>query len=599
MERNQSKNGLVNVLALLAGGLALVVLSRYEKSSSAEVGAVFLLVGLLVSLVSWFQMRLEAREEAERLEVEALSRSRNDSALFSESAAETFPARRAREQFERWLVPAFAVLLCALEGFAVWVFYTSLVQDAGSMSAPDPTLALAAFSGIGLVLFLLGKYASRLAQLEDSRLLRPGASAVLMGALIAGASALVAAADWAGYPQYDRYLAYGLVGLLGLVAVETLIALVFEVYRPRVKGKAARLIYESRIVGLLGQSGGLFSTAAHALDYQFGFKVSETWFYKFFEGALAKLVLVWLGILVACSCVVVIEPGEQGLLERFGRPVDGRGVLEPGLNLKFPWPVDAVVRYDTRALQSFNVGYVPDPEKEKERTVLWTRAHYKEEFNLLVASREQQSSGVEGDQTVPVNLITASIPEPELQTVIDNLSARGLGGFVKVDYGVIRGLAYYTGLVFEAFDRKGEFRAIAGGGRYDQLVKQVSEGKADLPALGFGMGDVVLAELLKVRKLVPSFTGTVDAVVLIEDETLRAASLGVVQQLREAGRAADYSLTPAKGDKQFKRALELGATRTVRLERGADGTVVAKIKDLKTREEKSVAPGEVATAIAG
>ena len=82
MERNQSKNGLVNVLALLAGGLALVVLSRYEKSSSAEVGAVFLLVGLLVSLVSWFQMRLEAREEAERLEVEALSRSRNDSHSF-------------------------------------------------------------------------------------------------------------------------------------------------------------------------------------------------------------------------------------------------------------------------------------------------------------------------------------------------------------------------------------------------------------------------------------------------------------------------------------------------------------------------------------
>jgi len=229
------------------------------------------------------------------------------------------------------------------------------------------------------------------------------------------------------------------------------------------------------------------------------------------------------------------------------------------------------------------------------------------EFYQVVDKLERERPEVSAEKLAPLGVkleevqafITASIPEPELQTVIDNLSARGLGGFVKVDYGVIRGLAYYTGIVFEAFDRKGEFRAIAGGGRYDQLVKQVSEGKADLPALGFGMGDVVLAELLKVRKLVPSFTGTVDAVVLIEDETLRAASLGVVQQLREAGRAADYSLTPAKGDKQFKRALELGATRTVRLERGADGTVVAKIKDLKTREEKSVAPGEVATAIAG
>ena len=229
------------------------------------------------------------------------------------------------------------------------------------------------------------------------------------------------------------------------------------------------------------------------------------------------------------------------------------------------------------------------------------------EFYQVVDKLERERPEVSAEKLAPLGVkleevqafITASIPEPELQTVIDNLSARGLGGFVKVDYGVIRGLAYYTGIVFEAFDRKGEFRAIAGGGRYDQLVKQVSEGKADLPALGFGMGDVVLAELLKVRKLVPSFTGTVDAVVLIEDETLRAASLGVVQQLREAGRAADYSLTPAKGDKQFKRALELGASRTVRLERGPDGTVVAKIKDLKTREERSVAPGEVATAIAG
>ncbi|MEI6357870.1 MAG: ATP phosphoribosyltransferase regulatory subunit, partial [Verrucomicrobiota bacterium] len=136
------------------------------------------------------------------------------------------------------------------------------------------------------------------------------------------------------------------------------------------------------------------------------------------------------------------------------------------------------------------------------------------EFYQVVDKLERERPEVSAEKLAPLGVkleevqafITASIPEPELQTVIDNLSARGLGGFVKVDYGVIRGLAYYTGIVFEAFDRKGEFRAIAGGGRYDQLVKQVSEGKADLPALGFGMGGVVLAELLKVRKLVPSFT---------------------------------------------------------------------------------------------
>jgi histidyl-tRNA synthetase len=186
--------------------------------------------------------------------------------------------------------------------------------------------------------------------------------------------------------------------------------------------------------------------------------------------------------------------------------------------------------------------------------------------------------------------IASGEPTSELQSILDNLGARGLGPFVKIDYGVIRGLAYYTGVVFEAFDVKGEFRAIAGGGRYNNLLKLISEGKVDLPALGFGMGDVVLLELLKARKLLPQFDATVQAFVLIEDETLRPASLKLVQQLRAAGQVVEYSLTPAKGDKQFKRALELKAKQTVRLERSADGIVMAKVKNLATREEQTCVP---------
>ena len=189
--------------------------------------------------------------------------------------------------------------------------------------------------------------------------------------------------------------------------------------------------------------------------------------------------------------------------------------------------------------------------------------------------------------------ISSGQPNAELQLILDQLAARGLRDFVRIDYGVIRGLAYYTGPVFEAFDIKGEFRAICGGGRYDHLIKQVSGGKVDLPALGFGMGDVVLFELLKSRGLLPQFTAGIAAFVLIEDETLRADSLRLVQQLREAGHATEFSLTPAKGDKQFKRALELNAVHTVRLEKQADGSLAAKLKHLKTREESAVAPSEV------
>ena len=139
--------------------------------------------------------------------------------------------------------------------------------------------------------------------------------------------------------------------------------------------------------------------------------------------------------------------------------------------------------------------------------------------------------------------------------------------------------------MFEAFDRKGEFRAIAGGGRYDQLVKLLSHGKVDLPALGFGMGDVVLLELLKARGKLPKFTAGVDVLVMIEDEALRPQSLGLVQALREGGRVVEYSLTPAKSDKQFKRALELASRFTARIERNEDGTVAVRLKNLSNRTE--------------
>jgi len=177
--------------------------------------------------------------------------------------------------------------------------------------------------------------------------------------------------------------------------------------------------------------------------------------------------------------------------------------------------------------------------------------------------------------------IESGKPTAELENILQNLAARGLGSFVKIDYRVIRGLAYYTGVVFEAFDAKGEFRAIAGGGRYDNLVKLISGGKVNLPALGFGMGDVVLLEILKSRGLLPKFDSHVDVFVLIEDETLRAPSLKLVQDLRTAGFAVEYSLTPSKSDKQFKRAQELKAAFTAKLE--SDSYV--RIRNMKSRDE--------------
>jgi histidyl-tRNA synthetase len=223
------------------------------------------------------------------------------------------------------------------------------------------------------------------------------------------------------------------------------------------------------------------------------------------------------------------------------------------------------------------------------------------EFFQIIDKLEREDSAASEDKLKTLGFSLEAVktqiaegkPTAELQLIRDNLSARGLEAYVKIDYGVIRGLAYYTGVVFEAFDRKGEFRAIAGGGRYDNLIKLISGGKVNLPALGFGMGDVVLLELLKARQLLPEFEAKLDAFCLIEDESVRAESLSLIQQLRGEGLAVDYSLAPAKPDKQFKRAQELKAAHTFKLERSPAGQIQVKVKNLATREEATLALSEV------
>jgi histidyl-tRNA synthetase len=249
---------------------------------------------------------------------------------------------------------------------------------------------------------------------------------------------------------------------------------------------------------------------------------------------------------------------------------------------------DFVIRLSSRnAWQQFYTDHRGDPDKAYE-------------FYQAVDKLDPEKPEATRDKLRALGFafedITAFIhqakPTTELQQILDNLAARGLAPFVKVDYQVIRGLAYYTGIVFEAFDRKGELRAIAGGGRYDNLIKLISAGRVDLPALGFGMGDVVLLELLKARKLLPKFDAALDVYFLIEDESQRPAALRAIHHLRGDGLAVEYALTPLKPDKQFKRALELGAKYTAKLE----GESV-RLKNLATRGEQIVGVAEAATCV--
>ena len=188
----------------------------------------------------------------------------------------------------------------------------------------------------------------------------------------------------------------------------------------------------------------------------------------------------------------------------------------------------------------------------------------------------------------------ASVPGGEeagepLRQAVGALEAMGLGAFVAVDLTIVRGLAYYTGIVFELFDAGKSLRAVCGGGRYDGLLKAL--GGVDLPALGFGMGDVVLGELLKERRPADQASTQLDAFLIAVSGDDVAPMLQLAHQLRDRGAAVEYGLRPAAIRKQLELAAARGAPRAVIVgpDERAAGQVV--VRDLKaaTEERMSIA----------
>jgi histidyl-tRNA synthetase len=200
------------------------------------------------------------------------------------------------------------------------------------------------------------------------------------------------------------------------------------------------------------------------------------------------------------------------------------------------------------------------------------------------------------DFGIPLEAVRAFIANPEaeaskLHGILADLKARGMEQFVTVDLTIVRGLAYYTGLVFEVFDRGGKERALAGGGRYDALLEVMSDGKVRMPALGFGMGDVVLANLVaevpnaaQRRDEWLAARRSAEVYIVVAEETKRLEALQVLQQLRDAGWRTDYAMVPTKVGKQFQAAESLGAKFAVVV--GAEWPEV-KVKQLATRLEST------------
>lgn len=406
MHRSGERPAGIAAVVCLASALITLGSGRAWQSAGPE-AAVAILQGwaALVAMVALARASL-ARRAAEEAEELAAARSGAEprASLFEPAPVSDdipFSIARSRGMFERRLVPLAAPLL----GLGLLIGAWALFQRRDlAPAAPRGGW----FGGSAFVLLLLSRYLIVDARTAERAGLRPVGVAAA-GAAAASAVALAAALlSRAGLPGAPALAGTILNAALAVLGAEQWINAALDLYRPRSADDAPTAPYESRLLRRLCDPSAWLRSAAESLDYQFGFAFSRTWLAAFLARALAPLACLQAAVFVAISCVAILGPHEEGIRERWGRPVGGPAgaTLGPGLHFKLPWPIETIRRAPVRRTQRLQVGYEGDDAIPTE--TLWSRAHHRREDQFLTAVRGGASAGA--DTAVPVNLISVNVP---------------------------------------------------------------------------------------------------------------------------------------------------------------------------------------------
>ena len=402
------------ILSVVFFGIAFF-LGRWSGSFAISAIGWLILSSALIWLVLCLQFHQRALAEQEKLDMSQLGKDEMSSAIFQASGerAGLFAAAQRRLQIlEKLFIPIFSALIAAYQlGLGLYLLKTIIAGLEGEPK--QPLLCAIGMTAIAFMSFLISRYATGMSAQPEWKPLRAGGSFLLGIAVLCFALTIGLA-----LAQFKYFIVINVIDwivpiLLVVVGVETALNLILDIYRPRLKGRYSRSAFDSRLLGVINEPGGIFRSAAGAIDYQFGFKVSQTWFYKLLEKAIAPLVLFAAVTLYLLSCIVVVASNEEAIIERFGNPVNDANDVRlagPGLAFKWPWPIDIAYKYPTKKVMELNIGFKAkmDTDKAGYGPLLWGRQHYEEEYHLLVASKQTSESS--DDSAVPVSLVMAAVP---------------------------------------------------------------------------------------------------------------------------------------------------------------------------------------------
>jgi len=403
------------ILSVIFFGIAFF-LGRWSGFFSVSAISWLILSSSLIWLVLCVQFHQRCLAEQEKLDMGQLVKDEKASAIFQASGerADLFAtAQKHLQILEKWFIPIFSALIAAYQ-LGLGLYLLKIVLGGIEGDPKQPLLCAIGMTAIAFISFLISRYATGMSAQPQWKPLRAGGSTFLSIAVLCFATAIGLALSQFKYFQVLSVINWIVPILLILLGAETTLNLIFDIYRPRLKGQYSRSAFDSRLLGVINEPGGIFRSAASAIDYQFGFKVSQTWFYKLLEKAIAPLVLFAAVTLYLLSCIIVVDPNEEAIIERFGNPkinaTDVRHV-GPGLHAKWPWPIDIAYKYPTKKVMEINIGFVPkarNPDKVGYGPLLWGQQHYEEEHQLLVASK--QTSITSDESAVPVGIVIAAVP---------------------------------------------------------------------------------------------------------------------------------------------------------------------------------------------
>ncbi|MHC4394817.1 MAG: SPFH domain-containing protein [Planctomycetota bacterium] len=373
---------------------------------------------ILSSSLIWFVLVIHFHTrrlaEQEKLDMSQLGGGAEDSTIFQakEEHSELFAvAQRRLVFFEKWFLPIFSVAIAIYQA-TIGVYLLKVVLGETEAEPIEPLYCAIVVTSIAFVSFLISRYVTGMSTQLQWKPLRAGGSIFLGTAALCFALAIGLALAQFKIFAVVQVIDYVIPVLLVVFGAETALNVVLDIYRPRLKEQYSRSAFDSRLLGIINEPGGIVHTAASAIDYQFGFKVSQTWFYKLLEKAIVPLVLFAAVTLYLFSCIVVINPNEEAIIEHFGNPLKDSGEVRlagPGRTFKWPWPIDIVYKQPTKNVSEISIGFVPKlyDEGVDREPLLWGKSHYTEEYDLLVAS--EYTGDVSGG-AVPISLIRAAVP---------------------------------------------------------------------------------------------------------------------------------------------------------------------------------------------